>query len=216
MWEGLALPVVIFDVDGTLIDTVPLITRCFQEVFQKYAGKTLSDEAVHAMFGPGESVIFSREFKDRWQEVLQDYLARYTAGQPNLQVSPDIMALLNGLKNLQVTMAIVTNKERDTTAITLDHFDLRGYFAQIVTAQDIVHPKPSPEGINLVLQECGENSADAVMIGDTEHDREAAMAGQVPFVRALWFVPADARPAPGSELSALSVADLKEILPYEL
>lgn len=207
---------VIFDLDGTLIDTVPLITRCFQKVFRKYGHRELTDEQVHAMFGPGESVIFAREFGERWPEILADYLECYQAGHDTVTLSPEIVGVLDGLAHLGIKMAIVTNKERDTTDITLAHFNLRHYFIKIVTAKDVAHPKPSPEGINLVLNTCEENSADAIMIGDTNNDREAALASDVPFIRALWFVPSSEWDKDTTEVKAETIHDLKEILPYEL
>ena len=97
MQQQKSVGLVIFDLDGTLIDTVPLITRCFQKVFRKYGHRELTDEQVHAMFGPGESVIFAREFGDRWPEILADYLECYQAGHDTVTLSPEIVGVLDGI-----------------------------------------------------------------------------------------------------------------------
>ncbi len=207
---------VLFDMDGTLIDTVPLITHCFQEVYKKFADKELTDEDVRALFGPGESVIFSRDFGGNAQDALTYYLHCYTEGQPSLKVAPEVLTLLDDLQALQIKMAIVTNKERDTTTITLEHFHLTDYFPVVVTSQDVSQPKPSPEGVLKILSESGENPSDAVMIGDTENDCNAAMASHVPFIWALWYVPQALWPRRNSGVFASSLSQLRDILPYGL
>ena len=191
---GFWLTVVLFDLDGTLLDTVPLITLCFQRMFKKYGDVAISEEAVHAMFGPGESVIFRREFGERWESVLRDYLGCYDKGHEFLAVEPWMMDILSDLRARTVPTAIVTNKERDTTRLTLERVGLSPYFDLIVTAQDVERPKPYPEGIAKALKTLGATKDEAIFLGDTMNDRQAAQAGGVKFVQALWYVPSSKWP----------------------
>ncbi len=172
-----------------MIDTVPMITRCFQHVFSKYGHKTLSDADVHALFGPAESVIFSREFGSRWPEMLTTYLQCYRQGHATLSMSEDILQLVKDLRSHGRKLAIVTNKERDTTSITLDYFDLSKTFDVVVTAEDVPQPKPWPQGIQTALQTLGVEPARAVLVGDTMNDVNAANAAGIAIIQATWFVP---------------------------
>lgn len=172
-----------------MIDTVPMITRCFQYVFSYYGHKTLTDADVHALFGPAESVIFSREFGDRWPEVLTTYLQCYRQGHATLSMSEDIMQLMKDLHGHGSKLAIVTNKERDTTDITLNHFDLAQMFDVVVTAEDVPQPKPQPYGILSALRTLAVDPSRAVLVGDTMNDVNAAHAAGVAVIQGTWFVP---------------------------
>ncbi len=209
---GFWLTVALFDLDGTLLDTVPLITSCFQQMFQKYGKVAISKESVHAMFGPGESIIFKREFGDRWEHVLRDYLDCYNKEHEFLDVEPWMRDILNDLRARGVPLAIITNKERDTTTMTLEHVGLSPYFDVIVTAQDVEHPKPSPEGILKVLKMLGSQKSEAIFIGDTMNDRDAAQASGVKFVQALWYVPKSQWPSNLQWAVAYSPEDARAVL----
>ncbi|MCL4496462.1 MAG: HAD-IA family hydrolase [Firmicutes bacterium] len=206
------MAVALFDLDGTLLDTVPLITLCFQRMFRKYGNYDISQEAVHEMFGPGESIIFRREFGDLWETVLADYLDCYAKGHDQLAVEPWMMEILKGLRAKGFPLAIITNKERDTTQLTLDHVHLSSYFDVIVTAQDVEHPKPYPDGILKALKTLGATRDEAIFIGDTMNDRDAAKASNVKFVQALWYVPSSKWPRDPAWTVACSPNDLRDVL----
>lgn len=179
-----------FDLDGTLLDTVPIITHCIQKMFLEYGNKALSERDVHQLFGPGESIIFGHAFgQDQVGSIMASYLKCYGQHHNQIVLNDKITALLKMVRTLGLKTAIVTNKERDTTAITLDYFGLRGYFDVIVTAQDVGEPKPSSEGILWALRELKTPIDECLFVGDTLNDVQTAERSGVPFVQALWFVP---------------------------
>lgn len=202
----------LFDLDGTLLDTVPLITTCFQKMFQKYGNTEISTEAVHALFGPGESIIFRQKFGNQWEKVLQDYLECYVQGHNQLQIESWVLDLLKELHAQHIPLAIVTNKERDTTSLTLDYFQLSHYFSMIITAQDVERPKPHPDGIVKILQALDVPAQDAILIGDTMNDKEAARQSGIQFIQALWYVPKPLWPKDPQWQVAHSEKDLRDTL----
>lgn len=185
-------------------------------MFRKYGNQEISVEGVHALFGPGESVIFRREFPDRWEAVLKDYLECYRQEHETLRVDGWILELLEDLKKQDVPMGIVTNKERDTTRLTLDHFGLAKFFSVVITAQDVQRPKPYPEGILKALRILGASFDEAIFLGDTRNDREAAAGSGVGFVQALWYVPPSMWPQEPDWTVAPSPDDLHALLAAHL
>lgn len=153
----------------------------------------MSKEAIHALFGPGESIIFGRAFPDRLADVMRDYLDCYTRAHSGLTLDAAIRDLVAELAGRHVRLGIVTNKERDTTAITLAHFGLSDWFGVVVTAEDVPAPKPAPDGIRLALSQLGHREGPVLLIGDTLNDVRAAKAAGIDIVQALWFVPPDER-----------------------
>lgn len=214
-WENsIFFDAVLFDLDGTLIDTVPMITHCFQEVFARFGGVDLQETDVHALFGPGESVIFARTFGSRWHEVLAAYLECYRRGHQLLTVPPDVRQFVEQLRGQGIKTAIVTNKERDTTTMTLEHFGLVSSFDLVVTAQDIPAPKPAPDGIWKVLRQFNVSRDRAVLVGDTLNDVGAAKAAGIAVIQATWFL--SHPPASRSWPTAAVLDDLKRHLGWPM
>jgi phosphoglycolate phosphatase-like HAD superfamily hydrolase len=103
----MSLQGVIFDLDGTLGDTLPVCFAAFRETFRRYVGREYSDREIRAMFGPAEEGILQDLLADRWEEGLRHYLDAYRAAHAQCPAPfPGISDVLGGLKQRGVPMAI--------------------------------------------------------------------------------------------------------------
>lgn len=170
----------IFDLDGTLADTLPLCFVSYREVFLKYTGRNYSDDEIAAMFGPSDAGMFQRVIPDYWESAVEDYLENYAKFHPHYAKKfRGIDRLLELLKLNNIPMAIVTGKGKESAEISLDLLGLSEYF-------DILEPgKPEgavkPQAIQRILQRWGIPGEQVFYIGDVGYDiRSAHEAGVIP------------------------------------
>ena len=101
----------IFDLDGTLADTLPVCFAAFREVFRNYLGRDYSDQEIRAMFGPSEAGILKRRVPERSEEALADYLGAYERHHRMCpEPFPGIREILERLGRHGVRLAVVTGK----------------------------------------------------------------------------------------------------------
>lgn len=190
--EGSNLPVdtILFDFDGTIADTVPLVVWAFQQTFAEFDGRYLSWDDVIALFGPPEGEIFRRELRpsDQWEAALARFneLYRELHGERVVR-SPDLEATLWDLRARGVRLGLVTGKARASAAISLDALELHGLFDVVVAGDDVVRPKLDPEGIRVALRRLGTRADRALYVGDMDGDVLAGRAAGVTTVGAAWF-----------------------------
>lgn len=183
-----ALKCVIFDMDGTLTQTNRLIFDSFNEIAQRYQGKTYSPEAITAMFGPPEEgALLSIVGRESIDKAMEDYLAYYRQRHDELaQLYPGILDLLIWLKNRGVSLALFTGKGIHTTTITMEMFGLKPYFDFVVTGNDVANHKPSADGIRKILAHFGLNEDEVLMVGDSPSDVKASHDAGVNVAAVLW------------------------------
>lgn len=179
---------IIFDIDGTLTSTNDLIFATFNHIAEKYEGRTYSDEEIIAMFGPTEDVILKEKFNgDKFKEVYDEYYKFYRENHPKLaDLYPGIVDILREVKQRGVYTSIFTGKGRKTTEITLEILGIKNFFDMIVTGDDVINHKPSPEGILKFLEKFKLKNDEALMVGDSIADIIAARDAGVDIVSVVW------------------------------
>jgi HAD superfamily hydrolase (TIGR01509 family) len=182
------LKCVIFDMDGTLTQTNRLIFDAFNEIAQRYQGRTYTPEAITAMFGPPEEgALLSIVGKDQLDDAMGDYLEFYRRRHDELaQLYPGILDLLIWLKSHGIRLALFTGKGTHTTAITMELFGLKPYFDLVVTGNDVINHKPSAEGIHKILSHFGFKEDEVLMVGDSPADVKASHEAGVRVAAVLW------------------------------
>lgn len=120
---------VIFDLDGTLGNTLPLCISAFRKSIEPLINQTLSDEEIIATFGPSEEGTIMALAPQHYQEGISSYLEFYKILHP---LCPDpfdgIEDLLIALRNKSVRIAMVTGKGKHSTDISLEQFHIAQYF----------------------------------------------------------------------------------------
>lgn len=177
---------VIFDIDGTLANTIPLIIQAFREAVEPLVHRPLSDDEIVATFGPSEEGSIRSIAPDDYKKGTVDFLRIYKDSHDMCPCPFDgITELLNTLKNKGVKLAIATGKGKETTDFSLQRFKLTGFFDRIETGSPDGSRKV--EAIHLILNSWLSITKDEVIYvgdapGDITESREAGIAA----VAAAW------------------------------
>jgi phosphoglycolate phosphatase-like HAD superfamily hydrolase len=183
---------VIFDLDGTLANTLPLCIQAFRESVQPLIQRTLSDEEIVATFGPSEEGTIMALAPDHYKEGVAAYLHLY-AELHNMCPAPfeGMPEILQKLKQKNVPVAMVTGKGKHSTAISLQYFSLTGYFSVIETGAPLGPRKV--QGIQAVLETWPEiDKREVIYVGDAPSDITASRAAGISVVAAAWASTANA------------------------
>jgi len=180
---------IVFDFDGTLANTLPICYVAFQYVFKKFDNKDLTAEEIRAMFGPSETGIIMENLKNNNKEnAIELYYEKYLEQHEKL-VKPisEIVEMMEYLKENHIKIGIVTGKARRSLDISLKALQMDNLFEIIITGDDVIDPKPHPEGVikALSLLEVGRN--DSMFIGDSNDDIEAGLRANVTTAGVQWL-----------------------------
>jgi pyrophosphatase PpaX len=182
---------VIFDMDGTLVSTLPLIVHCVNEIVEKYLSRKVTLEEVISTFGPAAREII-RRFTLQLGEIqskaaIEDYYSCYRRELPRRALLfPGIEELLGKLQKSGRRLAVFTGVERFLMELTLDSFGLRKYFQVLVAGDDVHKSKPDPEGVELALNKMRLQAKESAMVGDSPADILAGRGAGVVSIAALW------------------------------
>ncbi len=180
---------VIFDFDGTLADTFPLVYHTFKSLYKKYKGKNVYTDEIISTFGPTEPAIIEKHFSEHdIDEVKETYFKIYTDKHPEL-VKPrqEIKDLLDYLKGKGVKLGIMTGKSSRSLDISLQLMGLDGYFDVLVSGDDTKKPKPDPEGLLIALDKLASKPDETLFIGDSNVDVDAGKSADIPTIGIKWF-----------------------------
>ncbi|NCD71902.1 HAD family hydrolase [Mucilaginibacter agri] len=179
------LKAIIFDLDGTIADTLPLCIAAFKKSIEPLLGKSLSEEQIIATFGPSEEGTIRKLIPQYEAQGVSDYLVHYE----NLHgtcpdVFPGIKELLELLHQKGIQLAMVTGKGTHSTRISLKQFGVESYFEVLETG--------SPEGpnkvngIRKVLKRLNVDAKESLYIGDAPSDIKYCKELGVPIAAAAW------------------------------
>ena len=178
---------VIFDLDGTLADTIPLIVASFNAAVGPVAGKAFSQAEVIARFGPPDTLMLRKEVGDeRWADVTEVYHAHYEANHGGVVVFEGVREMLRALRDAGVPMGVMTGKGRRTADITLRALGWEAWFPAVITADEAVRAKPSPDGPLEVARMLGVEAGRCAFVGDAPADIKAGRAAGMTTIAAGW------------------------------
>lgn len=179
---------VIFDLDGTLVDSAPDIHAAVARCLAEDGLPALSAAQVARFVGNGVPVLIDRVMAacgmaaepQRRADLIARFLEHYQAALSDLTtIYPGVPAALNALQQAGHPMALCTNKPAAAASSILRAFDLAQYFPVVVGGDSLAvtkpHPAPPPEAIRLLACDT------AIFVGDSEVDAETAQAARVPF-----------------------------------
>lgn len=202
----------LFDLDGTLIDSVELIHRSFQHTFEAHFGRTLPREEWLEGLGRPLRWHFGRYARDPAQveAMIATYRAFNLAHHDAMVTAfPDCAATLERLAKGGARLAIVTSKLHAGARRGLVHCGLERYFDVVIGADDVDEHKPHPAPVRRALERLDVAPRDAVMVGDSPHDVAAGRAAGTRTIAVTWGpFPRETFAATPPDRFAASFADL--------
>jgi pyrophosphatase PpaX len=179
-------PVVLFDFDGTIVDSGAIISASFLQV-AKEAGLALTPEQLPDVYrvGPLEAQMASLDAA-RTDELTARYRVINAALHADLVAFPGMMPLLETLRAEGRRLGLVTSKLRKTVDLAFETLPLAHLFDVVVGSDDTAAHKPDPAPILHALERLGAAAGEAAYVGDAPMDVEAARAAGVHAVAVTW------------------------------
>lgn len=166
----MSIKTVLFDFDGTLIDTNELINKSFFYTFEQF-GYSFSEEEILQFNGPPLQKTFTQINPQLAEEMIQTYREHNSKYHDEyVTLFPNVKETLDALKQAGFKLAIVSAKMRAGVDQGLEITNIGSYFDTIVTIDDVVNPKPHPESVLKALENLYAQPDEAIMVGDNYHD----------------------------------------------
>ncbi len=196
------LQAILFDIDGTLVDTVSLIVQALDYTYRKHLGISLPYEELRRLIGLPLHVQM-HYLDDRVERAVDhaqmeaDERAYYEAHRHLERVIPEAVSAVRVVKQRGYRTALVTSKNRLELAITLPQLQLEEWVDTIVSADDTQRHKPNPDPVLKALERLQVAPESAVYIGDTVFDIACARSAGVQSASVGWgaHLPSDLRSA---------------------
>lgn len=183
------LRAVLFDLDGTLLDSIGLIVAAMHHAFDGFDGTVPAD--ADWMAGIGTPLYKQLALYARSAEELDMLRERYRAYQVIhhdnvIREFPGTTAVLEDLHTRGLTMGVVTSKNNELARRGLELTGLAKFVPVVIGADSVTKHKPEPEPVLLALERLGVGPAEALMMGDSPHDISSGNAAGVRTIGALW------------------------------
>ncbi|RJL12107.1 phosphoglycolate phosphatase [Paracoccus siganidrum] len=181
---------VVFDLDGTLIDSAPDIHACVNAVLREHDFPLLSLQQVRSFIGGGVDILWQKIIRtlglspDLLRDLVAAFMARYHAATALTRLFPGVQDALGILADRGHPLGICTNKPLGPTQAILDHFGIRTLFAAIIGGDSLPEKKPDPAPLRAAFHALGADPAAprGIYVGDSEFDASCAAAVPVPFL----------------------------------
>jgi pyrophosphatase PpaX len=199
---------VLFDLDGTLVDTVPFILACVRHAFRGHGsgptdaqwmagiGTPLHLQLAEFARGPADVAELLARYRQYWREHHDEMTRCF----------PGALETVSALSVAGHPMAVVTAKTEHGALHSLQHTGLLPFMGAVIGADSCPRSKPHPEPVLLALERLGAPANRAVLLGDAVHDVAAARAAGVTALAAAWGAT-----APAALLAAGAVRVLRDI-----
>lgn len=221
LFEGRLPRLVMFDLDGTLVDSVPDLAAAIDQMLRALGRPAAGVEQVRLWVGNGARVLVRRALagdlehasidEGETEQALELFNEAYANEHALTRTYPGVTAALKWLSKNDVELALITNKPERFVAPLLDQMKLGRYFRWIIGGDTLPQQKPDPAALLYVMRLAGVEPQDALFVGDSRNDVLAARAADVPCI-ALSYGYNHGRPI-AEEAPALVLDDLRQLLP---
>ncbi|MFB5660905.1 pyrophosphatase PpaX [Alteribacillus sp. HJP-4] len=162
---------ILFDLDGTLVNTNELIIASFQHTLDQYMPGKYNRESIIEFIGPPLTDSFHRVDPEKAEEMIGVYQKHNKANHNDLiEEYEGVRQTVAELSKQGYKLAIVTTKRRETALMGAESAGLLEYFPVVVTFDDVTRVKPDPEPLHLAMEQLGAEPEETLMIGDSHYD----------------------------------------------
>ncbi len=184
-------PVLVLDLDGTLVETAPDLVATLNRILVREGLRPIPTEHAPEMIGQGAKVMLERGFRangktiggSRLEALFADFVEHYSAHiADESRPYPGVIAVLDRFRGAGWRLAVCTNKLESLTRRLLDELELTSRFAAICGPDTFNVRKPDPTHLIKTIEAAGGITGNAVMVGDSASDINAAKAAGVPVV----------------------------------
>lgn len=178
----------IFDLDGTLADTIPLIHQTTRLALARF-GLTASEAEITSFIGIPLVVVGAHFLGDaRKEEYMQAFYEYYQQFKGEVKAFPDLQAMLAQLRDAGAKLGVATSKRKGPAFETLETIGLLEFFSVVVHSESGCGFKPGPGPAEHTMRELGSESHHSWFIGDSVHDIACAKAAGIRSVAVSWGV----------------------------
>ena len=187
---------ILFDLDGTLVDTAPDLMGAHNYVMKKYGFPTKSTEEIRNLVGQGAGALIGRsiwgqakkeyqsvtdqEIKDKMSKDFVEYYGKNIIKQSTL--ISGVKEFLKWCKKKNISMAVCTNKQEHLAIDLLKKIGIYDYFEYVAGSNTFDYCKPDPRHITNIIEILNGDINRSLMIGDSENDANAAKAASIPVI----------------------------------
>jgi len=167
---------VLFDWDSTLVDSLPLVHEALNHTLVKYNSSLWSIEDTQVKIHQSFRDYFPILFPENWPEVVNAFRSRYLEINIDLKPFPVAIDVLNLLKELDIYIALISNKRGDILRNELTRLNWHGYFSKVIGSEDLKHDKPHPITVEIALENTDiiPDHHPVWFVGDSVTDMETA------------------------------------------
>ena len=187
---------ILFDLDGTLVDTAPDLMHAHNYVMKKFGYPTKSTEQIRNLVGKGAGAMIGRSI---WGQAKKEFSEVHDEKIKNEMVTEFVdyygkniineSTLINGVKEFlkwckeeNISMAVCTNKQEYLSNDLLKKIGIYDYFEYVAGSDTFDYCKPDPRHLTTVVEILGGDLKKTIMIGDSETDANAAKAAEIPMI----------------------------------
>ena len=192
LFDGKLPRLVMFDLDGTLMDSVPDLAAAVDKMLMLLGREPAGVARVRDWVGNGSPVLVRRALAGQLEhdgvadeladEALALFMQAYAGGHELTTVYPGVKECLDWLREREVKLSIITNKPAQFIEPLLVEKGLAGYFQWLVGGDTLPQQKPDPAALFWVIDKAGVTPGESLFIGDSRNDVRAAKAASVPCV----------------------------------
>ena len=187
---------ILFDLDGTLVDTAPDLMRAHNHVMTKFGYPTKSTEEIRNLVGKGAGALIGRsiwgqakkefhsvndlKIKDQMSKEFVDYYGKNIVSESTLITG--VKEFLKWCKEQNISMAVCTNKQEHLSNDLLKKIGIYDFFEYVAGSDTFDYCKPDPRHLTSVVEILDGDVKKTIMIGDSETDANAAKAAEIPVI----------------------------------
>lgn len=214
---------IIFDMDGTLIDSAPSLTYAVNHTLQALGKEPITINEAKSYIGNGATILMHRALvRDRdyqkynldpkyLQDALNSFLEFYGKNlNEKTTLYPNVIKTLRALKSKNIKLALATNKPHQFVQQMLEHFKIYEFFDTFIGSSDSIKRKPNPDILFECCKQTNINPKDSLMVGDSANDINAAKNANIDSI----FVTYGYCNKPDSIAPTIKIDNIEDILNY--